>query len=117
MEDEEKGKVEPHEAMTGQRRHLEFGPILALHTQEWTNGRTVRGSRVTLWDFEFPVLGFLPKKKKNFFPSSARDVSQRILIDERAKELYGRGKKFFGLKTGDNNENIGMNEKKPVRTN
>ena len=40
MEDEEKGKVEPHEAMTGQRRHLEFGPILALHTQEWTNGRT-----------------------------------------------------------------------------
>ena len=92
MEDEEKGNVEPHEAMTGQRRHLEFGPILALHTQEWTDGRTVRGSRVTLWDFEFPVLGFLPRKKISFL---RENVSQRILIDERAKELYGRGKKIL----------------------
>lgn len=51
----EEVRVEPHEALTEPRRHSEFGPILALHTQEWTTvgllssyimGFRVPGSRV-----------------------------------------------------------------------
>ena len=56
-------EVEPHEAMTGQRRHLEFGPILALHTQEWTDGA---GLSSYIMGFQVPGSRVFASEKKEF---------------------------------------------------